>query len=192
MSSSVASQPSSMHPRIQELLDYLELHSRELREAVASVPARLREIKPGDGGWSVAEVVEHLALIEKRVALLLTRQVAAARASDVGPDTETSSVVATFANPSGVVDRSTKIVAPEMVRPTGSLDTESAQQALDQSRAAIVLALHDANGVSLENLMQSHPVFGPLNMYHWIVAAALHEDRHAAQIREIGKSLSAT
>jgi hypothetical protein len=181
-----------MHPRIQELLDYLELHSHEVREAVASVPAKLREIKPGDGGWSVAEVVEHLSLIERRVASLLTRQVAAARASGVGPDTETSSVVANFANPDGVVDRQRKIVSPEPVRPTGALDTESAQQALDQSRAAIASALRDANGVSLENLVQSHPVFGPLNMYHWIVAAALHEDRHAAQIREIGKSLSAS
>ena len=192
MSSSVVSQPSSVHPRIQELLDYLELHSREVREAVASVPAKLREIKPGDGGWSVAEVVEHLALIEKRVALLLTRQVAAARASGVGPDTETSSVVANFANPDGVVDRTRKIVSPEPVRPTGALDTESAQQALDQSRAAIASALREANGVSLENLVQSHPVFGPLNMYHWIVATALHEDRHAAQIREIGKAFGAS
>jgi hypothetical protein len=180
-----------MHPRIQELLDYIELHSRELREAVASVPTHLRETKPGDGGWSVAEVVEHLSIIERRVASLLTKHVAAARASGVGPDTEASSVVATFANPDGVVDRTRKIVAPEPVRPTGALDTESAQQALDQSRAAIVLALQNANGVSLENLMQSHAVFGPLNMYHWIVAMALHEDRHAAQIREIGKSLSA-
>jgi len=181
-----------MHPRIQELLDYLELHSHEVREAVASVPAKLREIKPGDGGWSVAEVVEHLSLIERRVASLLTRQVAAARASCVGPDTETSSVVASFANPGGVTDRGRKIVAPEPVRPSGALDAASGQQALEQSRAAIVLALHDANGVSLENLVQSHPVFGPLNMYHWIVATALHEDRHAAQIREIGKSLSAS
>jgi DinB superfamily len=189
---SVATQSSSVHPRIQELLDYLELHSREVREAVASVPAKLREIKPGDGGWSVAEVVEHLSLIEQRVASLLTRQVAAARASGVGPDTETSSVVASFANPSGVTDRQRKIVSPEPVRPTGALDTESAQQALDQSRAAIASALRDANGVSLENLVQSHPVLGPLNMYHWIVAAALHEVRHAAQIREIGKSLSAS
>ena len=189
--SSIASQPSSMHPRIQELLDYIELHSRELREAVASVPTHLRETKPGDAGWSVAEVVEHLSIIERRVASLLTKHVAAARATGVGPDTEASSVVATFANQDGVVDRTRKIVAPEPVRPTGALDTESAQQALDQSRAAIVLALQNANGVSLENLMQSHAVFGPLNMYHWIVAMALHEDRHAAQIREIGKSLSA-
>lgn len=181
-----------MHPRIQELLDYIELHSHELREAVASVPAKLRETKPGDGGWSVAEVIEHLALIEKRVAVLLTKRVAGARESGVGPDAETSSVVATFANPSGVVDRNTKIVAPEMVRPTGFLDTESAKKALEESRAAVVTALHDANGVSLENLVQTHAMFGPLNMYHWIVAMALHEDRHAAQIREIGKSLSAS
>jgi hypothetical protein len=180
-----------MHPRIQELLDYLELHSHELREAVASVPAQLRETKPGDGGWSVAEVLEHLSIVERRIASLMTRQVAAARASGVGPDTETSSVVATFANPDGVVNRERKIVSPEPVRPTGSLDSETAQRALDQSRAAILLALHDANGVSLENLVQSHAVFGPLNMYHWIVAMALHEDRHAAQIREIGKSLPA-
>jgi hypothetical protein len=189
--SSIASQPSSMHPRIQELLDYFELHGREVREAVASVPAHLRDTKPGDGGWSVAEVLEHLSIVDRRVASLLTRQVAAARANGVGPDAETSSVVASFANPDGIVDRDRKIVSPEPVRPTGTLDSASAQRALEQSRAAIASALRDANGVSLENLVQSHVVFGPLNMYHWIVAMALHEDRHAAQIREIGKSLSA-
>lgn len=190
--SSIASQPPSTHPRIQELLDYLAVHSHGLREAVASVPAHLRETKPADGGWSVAEVIEHLSLIEKRVALLLSKHVAGARASGVGPDTETSSVVATFENPSRVVDRSAKIVSPEPVRPSGALDAESGEEALEQSRAAIVMALHDANGVSLEGLVQAHPVFGPLNMYHWIVATALHEDRHAAQIREIGQSLSAS
>lgn len=189
---SIATQANSTHPRIQELIDYLELHGHGVPDAVVSVPARLREIKPGDGGWSVAEVVEHLSLVAQRVASLLTRHVTAARASGVGPDAETSSVVASFANPHGVTDRGRKVVAPELVRPSGALDAASGQRALEQSRAAIVLALHGANGVSLENLMQTHPVFGPLNMYHWIVATALHEDRHAAQIREIGKSLSAS
>jgi hypothetical protein len=27
-------------------------------------------------------------------------------------------------------------------------------------------------------------------MYHWVVSVALHDDRHAAQIREIGRSLA--
>ena len=188
-----SSAPSAeLHPRIRELLDYLDVHRREFHAAVASVPAKLREVKPGEGRWSVAEVMEHVSLIEGRIAGLVTMHVTAARASGVGADPETSSVVASYANPAAVVDRTTKIVAPKPVVPTGTLDTTASTQALERSRAALVSALHNANGVSLENLMHTHPVLGPLNLYHWIVATALHDDRHAAQIREVGASLAAS
>ena len=190
--SSASMQTAQTHPRIQELMAYLELHRRELHEAVASVPAHLREIRPGDGRWSVAEVVEHLALIEQRIAKMLTMHVAAARASGVGPDVETSSVVDSYPKPGDATDRSTKIQAPAPGRPSGALDAVAGTQALAQSRASLTSALLDANGVSLENLMQAHPVFGPLNMYHWMVFTALHDSRHAAQIREIGESLAAS
>lgn len=66
----------------------------------------------------------------------------------------------------------------------------AATQALEQSRAALLSALHTANGVSLEYLVQVHPVLGELNLYHWIVALGLHDDRHGAQIREIGESFT--
>lgn len=184
-------QTAPMHPRIQELLTWLELHRRELHEAVASVPAHLREVRPGEGRWSVADVVEHLGLIEQRVAKLLAMRVSAARASGVGPDPETSSVVDSYPNPERALDRVTKLQAPEPVRPSGALDAAAGAQALDQARVSLLSALRDANGVSLENLVQSHPVFGPLNMYHWMVLAGLHDSRHAAQIREIGESLAA-
>jgi len=43
-----SSAPSAeLHPRIRELLDYLDVHRREFHAAVASVPAKLREVKPG-------------------------------------------------------------------------------------------------------------------------------------------------
>ena len=187
------SAPSAeLHPRIRELLDYLDVHRREFLDSVASVPAKSRELRPGEARWSVAEVMEHVSLIEGRVAGLLAMRVAEARANGVGADPETSSVVASYANPAAVVDRTTRIVAPKPVVPTGTLDTTASTQALEKSRAALVSALHNANGVSLENLMQTHPVLGPLNLYHWIVAIALHDDRHAAQIREVGDSLAAS
>jgi hypothetical protein len=187
-----SSTPSAeLHPRIRELLDYLEVHRREFHDAVASVPAKLREMKPGEGRWSVAEVMEHVSLIEGRVAGLLAMRVAEARANGVGADPETSSVVASYPNPAAVVDRTNKIAAPKPVVPTGTLDSVAGSQALEKSRAALVAALRSANGVSLENLMQTHPVLGPLNLYHWMVAAALHDDRHAAQIREVRDSLAA-
>jgi hypothetical protein len=191
MTSIASPSQSQLHPRIQELIDYLEPHRRGVREAVAAVPAELHEEKPAPDRWSVAEVVEHLSMIEQRVAALLTMQVAAARANGVGPDADTSSVVASFVNPGNLVDRTNKIVAPKHVVPTGTVGTAAGMEALDRAHAAMVASLRNANGVSLEHLVQAHPVLGSMNMYHWIVALGLHDDRHAAQIREIGQSLVA-
>jgi len=190
--SSAAAQSSQLHPRIHELIEYLAEHRRRLHEAVASVPPPLRERKPAPDRWSVAEVVEHVSLVEQRVAALLTRKVTAARASGAGPDPDTSSVVSTYANPDAVVDRSRKLSAPVLVHPTGAMDTEAGTEALVQAHAAMVSSLQNANGVNLAPLVATHPALGALNMYHWVVALALHDDRHAAQIREIGQSLAAS
>jgi DinB superfamily len=188
--SSTAAPSSQLHPRIQELIDYLAEHRHRLHEAVASVPPSLRERKPAPDRWSVAEVVEHVSMVEQRVAALLTRKVLAARAEGVGPDPETGSVVSTYADPYVVVDRSRKISAPAPVHPTGAVDTTAGTEALVQSHAALVSSLQNANGVNLAPLTATHPALGLLNMYHWVVSVALHDDRHAAQIREIGASLA--
>jgi DinB family protein len=191
MSPAAAPSPQ-LHPRIQELIEYLAEHRRGLHEAVAAVPASLRERRPAPDRWSVAEVVEHVSLVEHRVATLLTRKVLAARANGAGPDPETSSVVATYADPHAVVDRSRKFSAPALVHPTGAVDTTAGTEALVQAHAAMVSSLQNANGVDLTPLSATHPALGLLNMYHWVVALALHDDRHAAQIREIGQSLGAS
>jgi hypothetical protein len=190
--SSAAQQTAQMHPRIEELIAYLAKHRRDVHEAVASVPPELRERKPAPDRWSVAEVVEHLSMIERGVAALLTMHVTAARANGVGPDPDTSSVVASYANPDAVVDRTTRITAPKRVEPTGTIDAAAGTRALVQAHVAMVSSLQNANGVCLENLTHTHPVLGSLNMYHWIVALGLHEQRHTAQIREIGQSLAAS
>jgi hypothetical protein len=183
-------QRAQLHPRIDELIQYLTEHRRGLHEAVASVPPSLRERKPAPHQWSVAEVVEHLSLVERSVAALLARRVTAARANGVGPDPDTSSVVSTYVGPEVVVDRTRRISAPALVQPTGTVDPAAGTEALDQAHAAMMSSLQNANGVNLAPLMATHPAFGPLNMYHWVISLALHDDRHAAQIREIGKSLA--
>ncbi len=179
-----------MHPRIQELIDHIASHRRDVYAAVATVPEQLRDQRPAPGRWSVAEVLEHLSLVERRVATLLSAQVTAARAKNVGPDVETSSVVSSFSNIERVTDRTNKIVSPEPVRPTGTLDAQASAHALAESRAAMLAALQNADGVALSEIVQAHAVLGPLNMYHWIVALGLHDARHAAQIREAGEILA--
>ncbi|MDQ2767841.1 MAG: DinB family protein [Gemmatimonadota bacterium] len=187
----VAEQTSKLHPRIAELIDFLASHHRGVRDAVATVPADLRDRQPAPGHWSVAEVLEHLTMIELRVAALLTSQAAAALAQGVGPDAETSSVVTSLVNGDRLTDRLQKIVSPKQVVPTGTVDATTGTGALDKAHEAMIASLQNANGVSLEHLMQAHPVLGLLNMYHFIVALGLHNARHAKQIREIGQSLAA-
>jgi hypothetical protein len=177
-----------MHPRIQELLQYLDETAAELRAAVDSVPADLREVRPAAGRWSVAEVIEHLSIVEQRTAQMAATQIAAGQARGLSHDAGQNSVLQTF-DAAAVVDRSRPIVASEAAQPTGSLDAAAAWSALTSAREAVRQSVLGGDGLALSELVVPHSVLGHLNLYHWIAFIGAHELRHAEQIREIGKGI---
>jgi len=155
------------------------------------VPPELRGQRPEPGRWSVAEILEHLAVVERRMTRFLTTQIEAARADGVEPESETSPILDSF-NMALIVDRSTRrIVASEASIPSGELDADAAWEALEQSRAAFREAVLSGDGLALGGRTVPHPSLGPLNLYHWIAFAGGHEARHADQIREIARGFSA-
>src|SRR6185295_13576017 len=109
----------NMHPRIEEVINYLDGERAALRDAVERVPAELRDKQPGSDRWSVAQVLEHLGIIEKRVGLGLTKWVSEARGA-LGPEADTSSVMNSLPRQL-IVDRSRRRNAPEEVRPPGKI-----------------------------------------------------------------------
>ncbi|HEX5438301.1 MAG TPA: DinB family protein [Gemmatimonadaceae bacterium] len=180
-----------MHPRIQELLDYLAHHRADLRAAVDSVPADLRDRRPAPERWSVAEVVEHLAIVEGRITDGFIKQVAAARAKGLGPDTETAPVVPAL-DVAFVLDRTNRLIAAEVARPRGESDSRAAWAALERSRERLRAALVDADGLALGRVRTMHPVLGEMGLYQLIAFVGAHEGRHAAQVREIGGEVEGT
>ena len=52
-----------MHPRLEEVINYLDIERTALREAVESVPPELRNQQPGADRWSVGQVLQHLMII---------------------------------------------------------------------------------------------------------------------------------
>ncbi|HEX5438521.1 MAG TPA: DinB family protein [Gemmatimonadaceae bacterium] len=178
-----------MHPRIQELLDYLTRCRTDLRAAVDSVPAALRERRPAPERWSVAEVLEHLAIVEGRITDSFTERVAAARAEGLGPDAETAPVVPTL-DVAFVLDRTNRIVADKASRPSGESDAGTACAALEQSRERLKAALLRVDGLALGSVSSPHPVFGQQNQYQVIALVGAHEQRHTAQVREIGEGFA--
>src|SRR5258707_13464574 len=80
-----------MHPRLEEVLNYLDSERAELFEAVELIPTELRDQPPGPDRWSVAQVLQHLVIIEKRIGMGMTKWVGDAVTGGVGPEFETPS-----------------------------------------------------------------------------------------------------
>jgi hypothetical protein len=180
-----------MHPRIREITEYLEAQRRALRLAVDAVPPAARARRPALDAWSVAEVIEHLALVEAAVAGMFGRTLAEARAKGLGPDTATGPVVTTL-DVAVFADRTRRIEATESGRPREGLDADAAWARLDGVRGATLEALHDADGLALGEVTVPHRLLGTLDLYQWMVFLGAHEARHAVQIHAIHEALAAT
>jgi hypothetical protein len=177
-----------MHSRLEEVLGYLDSQRAALSDAVQLVPAEMRNQKPRPDRWSVAQVLEHLMIIEKRIGMGVTKWVSDARAGDLGPETETSSVMATLPLDL-IVDRSQRRNASEEVQPGGEIDAASAWTGLEQARAALRSGVMAGDGLALGEVIQTHPVLGPINVYQWLLFLGSHEGRHTAQVVEIAAEL---
>jgi hypothetical protein len=172
-----------MQPRTQEVLALLDHFRAALAQAVADAPEPLRERRPAPDRWSVAEVLEHLTLVERRIGQLLRGQIAAARAAGLGAERETSPVVPTVPV-DRLLDRSEPLVAREGTIPDARLGAEKAWATLLERRREVREMLLAADGLALSDVAAPHARLGPLNVYQWLVFLGAHEGRHTAQIRE--------
>ena len=179
-----------MHPRIAELLDYLDSRRELLRAAVARVPAERRSRRPAPDRWSVADLLEHLTLVEGGVARLLAKRVAEAPASGLGAETSTTPLLDTM-DLARTLDRGRRLVAPGPVQPRAGLDADAALDALERTRVALREAVLAADGLALGGQTATHPVLGPITLYEWIAFVGTHEERHTAQVDEIADALAA-
>ncbi len=179
-----------VHPRTAELLQYLDTQREALRAAVERIPASQREQPPAPGRWSVAEILEHLSLVEASITRLFTVRLAEARERRLGAETETTPILASL-DLARLVDRSYTVTASEAAQPRGGLDAAAAWAALEAARQAFREAILSGDGLALGEVVhpRPHPVFGVLNLYQWMAFVGGHEARHTAQILEIATAL---
>ena len=177
-----------MHPRTKELLDYLQDTRKTLRSAVDDVAPALRDEMPPRGGWSVANVLEHLAIVEKRVAMRIAASIGEARNAGLGPEKSTEPILPTV-NLKPFLNRDRKITAGQAVQPTGQLNAAQAWSALEDSTKIVLGTLLDADGLDIGMLAMPHPVLGTASLHVWFAFIGAHEARHADQIREVGRLL---
>ena len=84
-----------------------------------------------------------------------------------------------------LTDRSTRVAAPDRVRPEGGWTRPAALAALAESRAALRAAFAAADGLALGSIRSAHPRLGEIDLYQWIMFIGQHEARHTMQVIEI-------
>jgi hypothetical protein len=176
--------------RVDELLEHLAESRRVLADAIALVPPALRQTAPAPGQWSVAQVIEHLVIVETRSTKVI------AMLSDGAPvgsatDTDAPAPDAHRLDTTMLLDRSRRVTAPDPLHPTSDVDAADAWRRLGETRAALCAIVVAMNGRRMDRVTRPHPVLGVLNGFQWVGAVAGHEQRHAAQIREIAGALGA-
>src|SRR5258708_23336884 len=77
----ITSRLPRMHPRLAELLDYLDAARARVLGEAARLPRDRWGIRPEPDRWSVAEVVWHLQRFERGIAKVIAQRVGEARAS---------------------------------------------------------------------------------------------------------------
>ena len=178
-----------MHPRLAELSEHLAQERRDLLDAASTVPDDRWQVRPAEGRWSVSEIFEHLYRVERGAGAVVAKRIAKARAEGHPSETETSSVLGTFEE-FRVSQLGRKLVAPELVAPTENPDRETAERQLAESRAALLAAMEQGDGLALGAIRHTHLRFGELDLYQWILFVAEHERRHEAQLREVVRQLA--
>ena len=171
-----------MHPRIAELTEYLARTRASLEDTVAALAPEAAARRPAADAWSPAEVVDHLARVERSIIRLLSKLVARGVEEGIGPEDSVESVV-------GRLDRYRlsdaqfrRVESPERLRPTPAAELGPALGALREARAELHRLLAAADGMALGRLKAPHQAVGELDFYEWVLFLAQHEERHRRQI----------
>lgn len=177
-----------VHARVAEIVTHLDASRVVVEQAIESVPEHLRDRRPDPDRWSVAEVLEHLSIVDGQIAALFAARVGAARDAGLAAERETTPVSGMF-KVHRMLDRSRRIESSERSLPLGQLGWRGAADAFIRQHDALRDTVLSLDGLALADVVATNPVFGPLNMYQWVLFAGGHEQRHAAQIVDIGTSL---
>lgn len=173
-----------MHPRLTELLAYLDVTRASVLATASRVPRVRWDVRPALDQWCVAEIIWHLQRVESGVARLIVNRVTEARANG-HPDEPADSPLLGTRDRFGIVDRSRRIEAPARVAPQEVPSADDAERLLHESRAMLRSAIADADGLALALITHPHPVVGVIDLYEWILFVGLHEQRHLGQLAEV-------
>jgi hypothetical protein len=162
------------------LIANLENSRESICEALAGITEEDACRSPGQDRWSALECMEHLTIAEERALGRLQNGEPLAEPIYL-PEREARMAA-------GVSGRATPVQAPPAALPTGRFG--SMAETLERFCAARGRTIEFIEAApNLRAVQVTHPFFGPISGYEYVVITASHSLRHAAQINEIREQI---
>lgn len=163
-----------------DVIEYLKETKEALDESVEGLSDEQMQFKPDENTWSVAQVVEHIIIVEGTLKSMLEGLFEEGETPD-----QKAEVKMTDEEVVGLItNRKDKIQTQPQFQPSGKFTSaEDALDAFDEEREKTLDWLKDSD-VNMRNYVSEFP-FGKIDAYQTILFMAGHSARHTAQIEEL-------
>lgn len=167
-----------MNPAERErVLAHMDETREEYRRIAQALSHSQLHYKPAADRWSVAEILEHIIVVETRV-LALVEKALQQPASAVKSSIEDDPLVEVVAQRVG------KLKSPGPVIPNGRWPDDRLLEEFEVIRKRSTEFARSANA-ELRQHSFPHPFFGELDCYQWLLLIPAHSQRHLAQAKEV-------
>lgn len=165
------------------LVEHLTRTRDEFVRATVGLSEEQSRFTPGDGGWSILEIVEHVALVERRIVDQMETKMPDAPA----PTGERPAGQARFTRLDGIVPtrEQRRLTAPETFRPVGTWPTVAAGLAAFTDARDRAISLAAAAGPDVASRVLISRAWGELDLEEWLYFGSLHVERHTEQVNAI-------
>ena len=131
----------------------------------------------GDSRWSIAQILDHLVIVERRSVALLENLTQGTPDPDWEAKTAAKDSILARA---AVVEQ--RISAPAAIQPGPAPDPVALQRDFRAAREE-TLALAARPGVPLKHFVRTHPAFGDVTALQNLRLLGYHTQRHLSQMR---------
>ncbi len=178
-----------MLPILQRRFRALENSKSAMLEQLGAIPAARLSEHPSPGQWSAAELVSHIAKVERGILAAVQQKMAEETGASVKLRDRVGSLIVR-----NVMRSPLRIKVPaqaEVTLPDREADAAAALADWQRVREEWQSFLEHARGPQLRTAVFSHPRGGWFNLPETVLFLRLHHDHHRAQIARIAKALAA-
>jgi DinB superfamily len=168
---------------ISDIYDTNALAREHLRTLLSGISDAESVVRPDGEKWSIADVVEHVSLVETAIGRICAMLLAKAEADGRTGDNAVK-ISDNFIGKSDEIAR-VKVEAPERVHPTGEKTMAESMATIDDNQRLLDEMRPLFDSLDGNEYKFPHPFFGDISAIEWLALVGGHKQRHAKQIEKI-------